>query len=109
MAKHSDDYIPTYADRMAEIDKLREYARTHGDPRAKYAIKYKMFKNGPEHTEEVWALTQNDAIVQLKKGWSMNGIYVDVIGAMQIEKSEAEKMAEAKAKEQNDDGAGVQD
>jgi len=39
----------------------------------------------------------------------MNGIYVDVVSATQVEKSEVEKIAEAKAKEQRDDGAGVQD
>lgn len=109
MARRSDDYIPTYADYMNEIERQREYMKTHGDPRAKYAVKYKMYKNSPEQTEEVWALTQNDAIAEVKNGWSMNGIYVDVVSVIQIEKSEAEKMAEAKAKEQVDDGAGVQD
>lgn len=107
MARRSDDYIPTYADRMAEIEKQREYVREHGDPRAKYRIKYTIY--GQEHTEDVWAMSQSDAIEDCKRGWSLNGIYINVVNATQIEKSEAEKMAEAKAKEKTNDGAGVQD
>lgn len=104
MARRSDDYIPTYADRMVELEKQREYMRVNGDPRAKYTIKYKIYGN--ERTEDVWALSQSEAINQLKKDWSMNGIYIEIVAVAQTEKSEAEKRAEAK--ENADDGAGVQ-
>ena len=103
--RSSDDYIPTYAERINEIEERRKYMREHKDPRGKYTIKYIL--HGNEYSEDIWARTQTEAIEMLKKGWSMNGIYVDVVSATQTEKSEADKAAEA-AKENADDGEGVQ-
>lgn len=96
-AKRSDDYIPTYADYAQRAEDRKEYARTHGDPRAVYEVKYLMY--GKEHSERVLALTQADAIESCKQGWSMNGIYITVTTASKVEKSEAEKLADGEITE----------
>ena len=90
-AKRSDDYIPSYADLERQGDARKEYARTHGDPRSVYEVKYRLY--GKENSEKVFALTQAEAVEICKQGWSMNGIYITVISASKIEKSEAEKLA----------------
>ena len=95
--KRSNDYIPTYADFLQQEEARKEHARTHGDPRALYEVKYLMY--GKEHSEKVFALTQADAIDICKQGWSMNGIYVTVESASKIEKSEAEKLADGEITE----------
>lgn len=95
--KRSNDYIPTYADFLQREEARKEHARTHGDPRALYEVKYNMYGN--EYSERVLAMTQADAIESCKRGWSMNGIYVTVKSASKIEKSEAEKLADGEITE----------
>lgn len=100
MAKRSSDYIPTIADQLGKLEARKEYMATHPDPRPTYAVKYTLY--GKEHTEEVIASTQADAIEEIKRGWWMNGIIIDVISAVQVRKSEKELQEEAAAKENAD-------
>lgn len=90
-ARRSDDYIPTYADFQRREEERKEFARTHGDPRAVYEVKYLMY--GKENSEKVFALTQAEATEICKRDWSGNGIYITVLSARKVEKSEAEKLA----------------
>ena len=96
-AKRSDDYILSYAGFQRQKEACKEHVRTHGDPRAVYEVKYRLY--GKENSEKIFALTQAEAIEICKQGWSGNGIYITVISASKIEKSEAEKLADGEITE----------
>lgn len=95
--KHSADYIPSYGDFIQQQDEMKEYQRTHGDPRAKYRVTYKV--RGEEQSEDVLAMTQALAVEQVKSNWIMVGIYITDVTVTQIDISESEKMAQAKKTE----------
>lgn len=95
--RRSSDYIPSYADFQRQEEARKEYVRTHGDPRAVYEVKYRLY--GKENSEKIFALTQAEAIEICKQGWSGNGIYITVISASKVEKSEAEKLADGEITE----------
>lgn len=95
--KHSDDYIPSYGDFVQQQDEMKEYQRTHGDPRAKYRVTYKV--HGEEQSEDVLAMNPTLAIEQVTSNWNMVGIYITNATAIQIDISESEKMAHAKKTE----------
>lgn len=85
MAKHNEDYIPTYAD--IERDRLERTKRLEGkiDPQKTYLCKYTI--DGKPLEEKVPAIDLKSAEEKLKQQWGLCGCIVrDLVTTVEEEK-----------------------
>ena len=71
MAHSTKDYIPTEADNIAKAEAIKEYMRTHEDPRQEFIASYKIMSK--QLTERVFAMNANDAAEIVKRNCRMVG------------------------------------
>lgn len=93
--RRSKDYIPSYGDFIRKQDEMSEFIKKNGNPYNTYLIKYEMY--GQIHEEEQSGLSQADAVESISHSWAINGVYIKVLSATLIKKSERTLMQEAAA------------
>lgn len=71
MARHNDDYIPTYADIEHERDERLKRLEGKADPQKTYLCKYTI--EGKPFEEKVVALDLKSAEEKLKQQWGLCG------------------------------------
>lgn len=74
MARHNDDYIPTYADIEHERDARRKIIESEPNPQKTYLCKYTV-ENKP-FEEKVVAVDLKSAEEKLKQQWGLCGVVV---------------------------------
>ena len=78
----NDDYIPNAADIAAKQDEMKEWQKTHSDPRHDYKVTYEAA--GAQRSETVCAVTAEEAVASVKQQWGMVGVIPLHVMAEQI-------------------------
>lgn len=87
MARKSwnEDYIPNEADWTARQEQMENWKREHEDPRHNYNMTYVI--DSIERSEVIMAVSEEDAIANLKQQWGMVGFVPQQIVARRIYES----------------------
>lgn len=87
MARKSwnEDYIPNEADWTARQEQMESWKKEHEDPRHNYNMTYII--DSIERSEVIMAVSEEDAIANLKQQWGMVGFVPQQIVARRIYES----------------------